>query len=346
MRIGYFGSPAISATLLAALVDSGEHEVAFVVSNPDRPRGRSGQASATPCSSLALEHRLPLFRYARLQADSGNDPATELARFGCDLFVVFAYGRILPRSIFAMPSLGTVNLHASLLPELRGASPIQSAILRGFTQTGWTLQQMEAELDCGDIIATTKVAILPNETAGELTDRMLLPGVQLVLRTLSVFPDAVRHRTPQAPELVTFCSKFTTDMANLDWHVDAGTLHNKVRALNPWPMARSHLDGRLVRILATQTVAEAENHLPGAGPAELLALKVDGQRRLFAGTGTGLLEILALQMENRRAMNASDFLNGVTVAAGARFSGPPGSAGTAGSADNTPKPVSSQAGEQ
>ena len=320
MRIGYFGSPPISATLLDALLEAPDHEVAFVVSNPDRPRGRSGRPVPTACSALALERGLPLFRYESLKQAGGQGPGLDLAGYACDLYVVFAYGRLLPRSVFAQPEYGTVNLHASLLPELRGASPIQSAILRGYTTTGWTLQQMEAELDSGAIIAAVPLAVEPNETAGELTERMLPTGVQLVLDSLHDFRTLSGKSQRQEHERATFCSKFSTQEADLDWAASALELHNKVRALNPWPVARTVLSGRTVRILTTRVGAHHENQLPGARPAELLPLRVDGLRRLFVGTGTGLLEILSLQMENRRPMDAQAFLNGVQIASGTCFS--------------------------
>lgn len=315
MRLGFFGSPEIAAALLRALVEKTNHQIVGVVSNPDRPVGRSGKAQPTPVSSYAQEQGLPLFRFETLR---DGQATASLSGLEADLFVVFAYGRLLPEDVIALPKFGTVNLHGSLLPELRGASPIASAILRGLQTTGWTLQSMVKELDAGDILATTAVNIDPLETAGELTERMLPMGIDLVLQSLADFPAVINKRTKQDPARVTHCSKFTVEMSWIDWSRPAEELHNFVRALSPWPVARTRLEGSLVRVTRT-LLPGAENQLPWQPPGRLWTMKSGGMRRLFVGTGTQLLEIAELQPENKRSMKAGDFLNGVRLGEQASF---------------------------
>lgn len=307
MKIGYFGSPEISARLLRALVESGKHEVVFVVSNPDKPRGRSGTVHPTFVTSLAHEKQIPVYRPATLK-----DPAidAELAAHKADLFFIFAYGRIIPRRIFDMPPGKTMNLHASVLPELRGASPIQSAILRGYSETGWTIQYITEELDAGDVVATCTVPIDPDATTPELTERMMPAGIELVLQTLDDLSAGKTIRHPQDHSRATHCPKIDAAMARIDWSKRAADIHNLVRAFVPWPGARTTYQGRELKIwqtrLGTRPNPESEKKLKGGPPGRFV---VQGPQMFVAG-GDGPLEILKLQPESRKAMSAADFVNG------------------------------------
>ena len=316
MKIGYFGSPDISARLLSALLDS-SHEVLFAVSNPDRPQGRSGKLVPAEVAQTALDRGLPLYRFENLRKESADQI---LKKHDADLYVVFAYGKLLPRSVFELPREKTVNLHGSLLPELRGASPIQTAILRGYRQTGWTLQFIEEKMDAGDIIDTARLDIDPDETAGELTERMLPIGIELTLRTLNEFDRLKAAARPQNHDQATFCSKFSMEMSGIDWSGKASAIHDQVRALNPWPIARTHLDDKTIKIYKTARLEEAdENQLKDIPPGHVVAVKSGRHGRLLVKTGDGVLELLELQPENKKLMKAHDFLNGYRIASGARF---------------------------
>ncbi len=307
VKIGYFGSPEISARLLAALIESGRHEIVFVVSNPDKPRGRSGTAHPTFVSAIALEKNIPLYRWPTLK-----DPeiVEELSRHKADLFFIFAYGRIIPRRIFDLPPERTMNLHASLLPELRGASPIQSAILRGFTETGWTIQYITEELDAGDILETCTVPVDPDATTADLTEKMMPAGIQLVLDTLGDLPARKTKRRAQDHDAASHCPKIDPVMARIDWTRSAKHIHNLVRAFVPWPGARTTYQGRELKIWQTSRTArpnpDSEKKLKEGPPGRFV---VQGSAIFVAG-GDGPLEILKLQPESRKAMSAADFVNG------------------------------------
>ncbi len=309
MKLGYFGSPEISAKLLAALLDEGRHQIQFVVSNPDKPRGRSGTARPTEVAALALDRGLPLFRFATLK---GADAVAALAEFDADLYVVFAYGRLLPSAVFRRPPRGTINLHASLLPALRGASPLQTALLEGYERTGWSVQFLTEELDAGDLIATTELSVGPDETLAELTERLLPAGIALTLETLARFDELAPRARPQDSAAATYCKKITPDMTFIDWRASAPRIHNHVRGLAPAPAARTRLNGSLVKLLRTRRVPDGEL-AADAGLAALppgQALRGPGARSLRIRCGEGALEALELQLEGKRAQSARDFWNG------------------------------------
>ncbi|MCR9144535.1 MAG: methionyl-tRNA formyltransferase [bacterium] len=299
------GSPAISARLLEALLES-SHEVAFVVSNPDTPRGRSSRLQPTEVSALALERNLPLFRPQTLK----NGAITgELEAFRVDLIVVFAYGRLLPPDVFELPPAGTINLHASILPLLRGASPIQSALLEGFTETGWSIQFIAAGMDTGDVLSEVRLSVDPDETAGELTERLVPAGVQLMLDTLETLGKAMQQggdvrqlATPQNHERSTHCRKITSEMARIDWSRSALEIHNTIRALNPKPIARTTIltaDGGALKIHRTRLLdmatlesltdfqtgdAITPENLKAMAPGQLLAVRLAAAPALASGS--------------------------------------------------------------
>ncbi len=337
MRLGYMGSPWISARLLEALLARSAHDVAFVVSNPDSPRGRSSRPQPTEVSALALDRGLPLYRPATLK---NGAITSELAEHKVDLIVVFAYGRLLPADVFELPPAGTINLHASLLPLLRGASPIQSAVLEGFRETGWSIQFIAEGMDTGDVLSEVRLPVDPDENAGELTERLLPAGIQLMLETLERIAaelaagrDVRALGTPQVEAEATHCRKITTEMSRIDWNRPALDIHNTVRAFNPRPIARSVFreDGGALKIHRTrvpdpETLKRAMDYhsgeaLPAGQLAEteagsLLAVRLpapdsDALRPgLLVATGRGWLEILELQPENRKKLTVQDFLNG------------------------------------
>lgn len=312
VNIGYFGSPEISARLLEALLADPDIRLSFVVSNPDRPKGRSGAPMETPVSAVAREQEIPLYRYESLKEGRCVE---ELQAYGCDLFFIFAYGRLLPPSIFNLPKRGSVNLHASLLPLLRGASPIQSAILNGLTRTGWTLQLITEELDAGDVLSSVEMEILPDETTAELTERMLPAGIALSLQTLHDFDSYYRKRDSQEHLAATFCKKLTTEISWIDWNGEAQRIHNMIRGMNPWPVARARLNGKMIRILRSAIPVtphdDLQKRLDSAPPGRVVVVSDQRIRRLFVKTSTLPLELLEVQPENKKAMSANDFINGL-----------------------------------
>ncbi len=328
MKIGYFGSPDISASLLKALLDDSNHEIVFVVSNPDTPRGRSKKLIPTDVSALALERNIPLFRFPSLKKE---DHSEELQSLAADLYVVFAYGRLLPEKVFTIPSLGSVNLHASRLPLLRGASPIQSAIMDGLNTTCWTLQYLGAEMDAGDVIAfSPEIPVELSFTAGDLKERLLPSGIKLVLESLSKFDEIKEVAVAQDHTRATYCKKLTPEMSFVDWSLSTMEIHRHVMAMNPSPVARTLLHEKLLRIFRTLPLLENEDqaeiiqdlHSKSWGTGNLIVVLNGRKKRLFVKTGDGFLEILELQPENRKVLAVTDFLNGFQWQAGMKLESP------------------------
>ncbi|MCE9600097.1 MAG: methionyl-tRNA formyltransferase [Spirochaetia bacterium] len=298
MKIGYFGSPEISARLLSAIAE--KHEIVFVVSNPDKPRGREGTPQPTAVSELALSRGFSLYRPQTLK-DGLTD--AHLASHNADAFVIFAYGRLLPRATFDIAPGGCFNLHASLLPELRGASPIQSALLLGKSKTGWTFQEITEELDAGDVLGQIVVPIDPADRTSELTERLMPAGISLTLEVLADLKRCREKAVKQESSQATFCSKISKAAARISWDSPAESIVNAVRGYFPSPVAWSTLDGKTLKILRANQV---EMTLKNAAPGRIWTEK----DRFFVSTGRGTIEILELQMEGKKALTTSEFLRG------------------------------------
>lgn len=310
MRIGYFGSPAISAELLQALQN--HFEIVFIVSNPDKATGRSKKPVPTSVSEIAIESEIPLFRPQKL-----TEVADALEAFKADVFMVFAYGKIIPESIFSIPEKGSFNLHASLLPDLRGASPVQTAILKGYSKTGWTFQKVAAGLDSGDILSQTEVDIEPEETSGELLNRMLPAGISLVKDTLENLAEKQARAVKQDDSRATHCSKITKESGLIDWSDRAIHIHNRVRAYLPSPGTFTYFEGKRIKLLKTRVVERPKNQLRAGATGQLMAEK----NALYVFTGSGLLEIQRIQIEGKKPVSSSAFLNGHRIGENQFFGG-------------------------
>lgn len=328
MKLGYMGTPEISAELLKALLSAG-HEILYVLSNPDRPRGRSGTPQPSAVSQVALEAGLKLHR-----PEKPAEILPDLQSISVDAVIVFAYGSILPAGFLSLGRLGIFNLHGSLLPELRGASPIQSAILQGLHRTGWSFQFVSQKMDCGDIVSDCELPIEEEETAEELTRRMLPAGIQLVMETLPNLENLAGKATKQDEERATYCRKIRPEDSYLDWSKSAQELHNQIRGMNPRPVARTMLKDTLVKIFRSRLLdpavlekelasLQAEKQLMARAPGELLSIRLDGKPALCVVTGqAGLLQILSLQPQSKKQMDAASFLNGHRIGAGEQFTMP------------------------
>ena len=318
MRIGYFGNPPISARLLEELLSNYSGDIVFVVSNPDKAQKRSKKALPTAVSALVKEapeknhQKTPLLL---LKAQKLDDPAfiAQLKALETELFIVFAYGRILPPEILSLPSRGAINLHASLLPELRGASPIQNAILRDFKKTGWTLQYMNEKLDLGDIICQKELGILPDENAGELSERMLPEGIELVFEGLAKIEQS-REKIKalrQNPKEGSYCKKIRKEDAQIQWQDPSQKIHNSIRAYNPAPLSWTLFHEKKLRIYRSKQIAKSavQEKVWQELPPGTMGLSPN-EKEFWVRTGDGFLSILELQLENRRRMLTKEFLNG------------------------------------
>ena len=309
-RILFFGTPEFAVPTLAALVAAGKAPVR-IVSQPARPAGRGRQTLDPPVASWARAQGLEVTQPERVRHP---DFLAQAAAFAPDLAVVVAFGQIFPRELLDLPAHGCINLHASLLPRWRGASPIQAAIAAGDPRTGLTTMLMEEGLDSGPILLQEETEIGPGETAGELSHRLAEMGGGLMVRTLEGLERGGLAPRPQPKEGVTYAPRLTRDSGRIDWTLEAGEIHNRLRAYTPWPGLTAQLRGEPVKILAAEPQAgDSEGAVPGA----VLGLRVG---RLAVACGGGVLALGELQRPGKRSLPAADFVNGERLRAGEVFS--------------------------
>ena len=297
MRVVFMGTPDIAATCLQKILDDG-FEIVGAYTQPDRPKGRGMKLVASPVKELALAHNIPVF-----QPENFKDEETveQLRSLQPDVCAVVAYGRILPQSVLDVPTKGCVNIHASLLPQYRGSAPYQWAVLDGLTETGVTAQYMALKMDAGDVIDVAKTSIDPNETAGELLDRLAVLGADLLSRVLGRFAAGQVSATAQDEAAVTYAPMLDKSMCPIDWSKTARQVHDHVRGLHPWPVATAQLGGTWFKIHQTVVVE-------GSGqPGEILELTKTGLR---VACGEGAVEIRILQAEGGKRMAAPDYFRG------------------------------------
>ena len=290
---------------LRALAAHPDFDVALVVTRPDRPAGRGLKLHPTPIKELAQELGLPL-----LQPEKINREVEYLKELQPDVAVVVAYGQILSKDVIEVPRLGTVNLHASLLPKYRGAAPVQWALMRGETVTGVTTFLIDEGLDTGPILLQREVPISPEDTAGTLEKKLAEVGAELMIETLKGLRDGTIRPKPQDDSQATYAPKITKELARIDWAKSAPEIHNLVRAMEPVPGAFTFYKSRRLKVHRTRVVPEPPS---GGEPGEVLGV---GDEGLWVATGDGILELLEVQPEGKRRMSGRDFANGYRVQEG------------------------------
>ena len=297
MKIVFMGTPDIAATCLKQLLADG-FDVAGVYTQPDRPKGRGMKMVCSPVKEVAFAHDIPVF-----QPENFREEATvqQLRDLKPDVIAVVAYGRILPQKVLDIPSKGCINIHASILPAYRGSAPYQWAVLDGLKETGVTAMYLCREMDAGDIIDVSKTPIEPNETAGELLDRLAVLGAGLLSKTMGRLSEGSVSAVAQDESLVTYAPMLDKTMCPIDWNRTAQQVHNHVRGLHPWPVATAVLSGTLFKIHETALVS-------GSGqPGAILELTKTG---LKVACGEGAVEIRQLQAEGGKRMSAPDYFRG------------------------------------
>lgn len=313
MRIVFMGTPDFAAAPLEAILKSGRHQVVGVITQPDKPKGRGKSMQFPPVKEKALEYGLAVW-----QPEKINTPEMLriLKELNPDCIVVAAFGQILKKDILSLPKYGCINIHASLLPELRGSAPIQWAVIRGEEKTGVTTMWMDEGIDTGDMLLKTEVILDPQETGGSLFDKLSLCGCQLILTTLEALETGTVVRTPQAGES-SYAPMLTKELGNIDWTRPAVEIERLIRGLNPWPSAYTYLNGRMIKIWAANVLAETpESRQQPAGTLLLL------NKHSFAVVcGDGCLEIAELQAEGKKRMTADAWLRGIKLESGMQFSG-------------------------
>lgn len=299
MRIAFCGTPDFAAPSLQMLIGEG-HELA-VFTNPDRPKGRSGEPCPPPVKVLAEKHGIPVYQFERIRSPEGVEA---LRAFAPDLMITAAFGQILSCENLDIPCHGCFNVHGSLLPKYRGAAPIQWAIINGEPVTGVTIMLTEEGLDTGDILLEEETPIGEDETAGEVFDRLADMGASLLHEAIEALEKGTLTRRPQDHERATKCGVIKKEDAKIDFSRDAVSIHNLVRGMNPWPIAFSTLDGEPVKVYCSKKSAI---DLPGK-PGECLI--ADDKHGLFVKTGDGMIEILELQFPGAKRMDSRTLLRG------------------------------------
>jgi len=307
----YMGTPDFSVPALRALIE-GPHQVVGVVTQPDRPSGRGKKLTPPPVKSLALEHGIEVYQPEKLRRN--DDAFAHILAWKPDVCVVAAYGHILPQRFLDIARLGCINIHASLLPKYRGASPINAAIIHGETESGVTLMQMEAGLDTGPMLAIVKSQIGELETAQELHDRLSELGATKLNELLTKLDEGTVTPVAQDDSLMTYAPLMKKEDGKIDWSKSAVDVANLIRGVNPWPGAYADIlraDGRQERVKFHLARAVEGKGKPGA--------VLESTGRLVIGCADGVLEVLRIQPPNGRAMDVRDFLNGNRLEAGDRF---------------------------
>lgn len=301
MKIIFAGTPDFSLSALDALLSS-PHEVVAVYTQPDRPAGRGRKLKASPVKELAVSAGIPVFQPVTLR---DSDEQEKLKLLQADLMVVVAYGLILPSEVLQIPRLGCLNIHASLLPRWRGAAPIQRAILAGDSESGVTIMQMDKGLDTGDMLMKLSTPIHPTDNAQRLHDRLARMGADALLDTIQQIEQQQLTPEPQSEDNVTYAEKLNKNEANIDWQEGAEKILHKINAFNPWPVAQTIWDGKVVRVWRGE-VAESGNTLIDTPAGTTTRVSADG---IDVATPDGILRILDLQLPGKRPMSAADFLN-------------------------------------
>jgi methionyl-tRNA formyltransferase len=319
LRIVFFGTPEFAVPTLDALLGS-RHPVVGVVTQPDRPRGRGQKISDAPVKARALAAGLPI-----LQPERMKDPAflDNLAALRADIGVVAAYGKILTDAVLAVPRLGMINVHASLLPRYRGAAPVHRAIIAGERETGVTIMRVVKALDAGPMLATIRRPIGADETSDEVERDLARLGAQLLVSTADALAAGAGQETPQDDSAATYAHRLTKEDGVIDWSWPAARLHDLIRGLQPWPQAFSFLRDRRF-ILIRSSAKEAEVAGPEASEAGTI-VEAEGDR-LVVATGSGWLQVTEIQAEGKRPMGAREFLAGHRLIPGDRFTAAPSEA--------------------
>ena len=307
MTVVFLGTPEFAVNTLERMMEAG-HKVVTVVTQPDRPKGRKQELAPSPVKLAALRHGLPVFQPERIRHPEAVE---HLRALQPEIMVVVGYGQIIPRSVIDIAPRGIINVHASLLPELRGAAPIQWALAGGAGRTGVTTMQIDEGLDTGGILLQRETAVLPDETATEISPRLAEQGAELLVQTLDAVENHDLRSTPQDASRATWAPILKKEDGRIEWQKPAAEIHNHIRGLQPWPGAWTILRGQTIHLWRSRLSGHQGDHVPGA-------LIHDGG--VFAMGGDGVaLELLEVQMEGRKRMPAAIFAHGLRLTENERF---------------------------
>lgn len=304
MRILFMGTPDFSVPVLTSLVES-SHEVIGVVTQPDKPKGRGKALSMPPVKEKALEYGIKVYQPVKAREEGFMD---EIRKLSPDAAVVIAFGQILTKAFLEIPRYGCLNIHASLLPKLRGAAPIHWAVINGEKKTGITIMQMDSGIDTGDMLLKKEVELEPKETAGTLHDKLMYLGGPLVLEALSMAEKGLLKPEKQKEEESSYVKVLDKSLGRLDFNRPALELERLIRGLNPWPSAYTKLGDKTLKIWDADVAEERQGN-----PGEIIEI---GRDYFLVAAGEGALSIKELQLEGKKRMKTDAFLRGCTIETG------------------------------
>ncbi len=311
MRAVFMGTPEIAATILSCVLKS-EHEIVAVVTQPDKPKGRGHEMAFPPVKEVAVKEGIPVLQPQKVR---DADFMEQMKQLRPDIILVAAYGKILPKELLDLPRFGCINVHTSLLPKYRGASPIQWAVINGEEKTGVTIMHMAEGMDTGDIILTKEVVLDKEETAGSLHDKLAEIGGPLLLEAVGLLATGRAPRIRQEEAEATYVKMLDKSMGNLDFTKPALTLERLIRGLNPWPSAFTGLGNKMLKLWKAEVIAEADltKDQKKAKPGTVVSVEKDG---FVVRAGDGALFVKELQLEGKKKMTAEEFLRGFSVEEG------------------------------
>ncbi len=305
MKIVFMGTPDFSVPCLEALIKEG-HDVSLVVTQADKPKGRGHHLTPPPVKECAMAHNIPVYQPAKMKDDEAYET---LKKENADVFIVVAYGKILPERILNLPPHGCINVHASLLPKYRGAAPIQWSILDGEKKTGVTTMQMDVGLDTGDMLIKKEIEIDENETGPTLHDKLSVLGGEVLIETLRALEKGELSPEKQDDSATCYASMISKETAKIDFSKSATTIERLVRGMNSYPMAWTYYEGKLLKIVSAKAINGAEKAPIGAITC------VDGDK-LTIQCGEGLLSVTEIQMEGKKRMTVADYVKGNSFTVG------------------------------
>ncbi len=319
MRIVFMGTPDFATETLKALIES-KHEVVGVVTQPDKPKGRSGKLQETPVKEMALQYGITVYQPKRVKEPEFVQVLEKLAP---DVIIVVAFGQILSKDILELPKYGCLNVHASLLPKLRGAAPIQWSVIDGDRESGVTIMQMDEGVDTGDMLLVRKYTLDAKETGGSLFDRLATFGGPMILEVLEQAQAGTLHPVPQNHEEHTHAKMLSKETGRIDFKQSAVQIERLIRGLNPWPSAYTYLGDKMLKLWDADVVTAEKAAEQGIAQAEPGTIVSVTKEKLLIQTGDGCLSVKELQLAGKKRMEVSAFLRGYALQEGGCLSGKP-----------------------
>lgn len=307
MKIVFMGTPDFAAQALEALIQAG-HEITAVVTQPDKPKGRSSELIPSPVKSCAIRHRIPVMQPKRIKTP---EAIAQLKQYEADVYVVAAFGQILSQEILDIPPYGSLNIHASLLPKYRGSSPIQRVILDGEEKTGVTIMQMDAGIDTGDMLYKKEIPILSEDTFETLHDKLMYLGGEAIVEALDKLVGGELIAEKQDDSLSCHAPMIDKTMGEIHFEKSAREIDRLIRGMNPWPSAFTFYKGKQLKLWKAVPIADRQGN-----PGEIIAVD---KHSVTVACGEGALQILELQLEGKKRMSTHDFLLGVKLSVGEAF---------------------------